>query len=156
MRNAARVYMPLIAVGLLSCAQTTDPLHPTLPLGVQVIELAIHDGIGNVPFARDDLTIVRARVVAAHTLEIEVRYGGGCHDHAFVLLASSGFLESNPVQAVLALAHDAKGDACGAIITKTLHVDLTQLRELWQEQYQQGSGVIDLPLDGIAVVRYTF
>ena len=46
------------------------------------------------------------------TLQLTVSYSGGCEEHEFKLVAWNYFLESNPVQAHVLLAHNANGDLC--------------------------------------------
>ncbi|MFX1255286.1 MAG: hypothetical protein ACFFCZ_27035 [Promethearchaeota archaeon] len=80
-------------------------------------------------------------------LKVKARYGGGCNEHDFALIASPGFMESNPVQANAVLSHDAHNDSCEALITQDLAFDLSPLKEAWQQAYQQTSGIILIHLE---------
>lgn len=57
-------------------------------------------------------------------LVLNVSYSGGCEQHFFDLVWKGGFYESIPPQADLFLVHDANGDGCEALITKSLRFDL--------------------------------
>lgn len=93
----------------------------------------------------DPYTIDTARV-DADTLTIVVRHGGGCGTHRFSLAASRAFRESNPVQVSAVLTHDAGGDACRALLTRTLRYDLSPLRTAYREAYHARSGAIVMHL----------
>jgi hypothetical protein len=86
-----------------------------------------------------------------------VQYGGGCRDHAFVLVASSAFAESNPVQAFVELVHDANGDLCKALVTRDLKAPLLALRDAYRTSYRTEHGTISIRLTGFAgALLYTF
>ena len=84
--------------------------------------------------------------ITGDTLAVTVSYAGGCREHLFTLVSSSEFLESNPVQVVVHLAHNAQGDACEAWITQDYLFNLTSLKVRYQEAYQQEEGTIVLLL----------
>lgn len=84
--------------------------------------------------------------ITGDTLAVKVSYGGGCRDHQFTLVASGAFMESDPVQLNLALAHNANEDPCEAWITEGYLFDLTPIKALYQKAYRQNSGVIVLQL----------
>jgi len=119
--------------------------------------------VGDVPagLPDDPATIVSA-AVEGDSLALEVRYGGGCEEHGFALYASDAFMESEPVQVGVTLAHDAKGDPCRALLTRDLKFDLAPLREAYRRQYRR-NGTIVLQLrspgggtEGAHSVRYSF
>jgi hypothetical protein len=90
-------------------------------------------------------------------LDVTVRYGGGCREHEFALLVNPAFLESYPVQMHGVLAHDAKADACRALIQKTLQFDLNPLQRAYRAAYQTNTGRIHLRVAGWPpVVEYSF
>ena len=80
-----------------------------------------------------------AAAITGDTLAVTVSYSGGCKEHLFTLVSSSEFLESNPVQVVVVLAHNANGDTCEAWITQDYLFNLTPLKVRYQEAYQQDS-----------------
>lgn len=106
-------------------------------------------------FPSDPLEIVGDRA-DADTLVIDVRYGGGCVDHAFILIGSAAFAESNPVQTFMTLAHDARGDLCKALVFKTLRADITPLRDAYRRSYQVEHGTISIRLTGAPPILYRF
>ncbi len=63
-------------------------------------------------------------------LSISVSYSGGCEEHDIELFAGRTFMESNPVQSQLILAHNAHKDACEAWITETLSFNVAPLKEV--------------------------
>ena len=96
-------------------------------------------------FSRDALDIRDARVDAG-VLEVDVTYGGGCTEHHLDAVAHTGWMESNPVQVGVALAHDARGDTCKALIQRTLRFDLEPLREAYASVYGEGNATLLLNL----------
>lgn len=86
--------------------------------------------------------------ITGDTLAVVVSYGGGCRDHQFTLVASGTFMESDPVQLNVALAHNANEDPCERWVTEGYLFDLTPIKALFQKAYQQDSGVIVLQLKG--------
>ncbi len=75
-------------------------------------------------------------------IKIDVSYSGGCEKHDFDLIWSGDFMESLPVQVSIYLSHDSKGDACEALIMKTLQFDLTPLKESYQNTYEETGNVV--------------
>jgi hypothetical protein len=104
---------------------------------------------------RDPVEIIGARA-DADTIVIDVRYGGGCTDHAFILLASPTFAESSPVQSSMLLAHEGRGDLCKALVARTLRADVSPLRDAYRRAYQVEHGTIAIQLGGAPRVLYTF
>jgi len=102
------------------------------------------------------LTIESATIVA-DALQATVRFGGGCARHRIALLLGRAFMESFPVQVHARLAHDAGGDMCDALLTRTLTFDLAPLRRRYRGAYGASSGTIVINLAGLAPsLRYTF
>lgn len=96
---------------------------------------------GNDEYALNDVTIT------GDTLKLNVSYSGGCRTHEFTLVTSGSFLESSPVQLVISIAHNANDDPCEAYPTEDYHFDLSPIKTLYQEAYQQESGTIVLLLE---------
>lgn len=99
------------------------------------------------PWPFDPWTFV-AHEIQGDTLSLEVRYGGGCREHRFALLIDPAFMESFPVQVAARLAHDADGDPCRALLTRTLRFDLSPLREHFEASYGPGRGTVIIGLGG--------
>ena len=94
---------------------------------------------------------LNAAKIAGDTLAVTVSYGGGCRDHQFTLVAAGAFMESDPVQLNVALAHNANDDPCERWVTEGYFFSLAPIKALYQKAYQQDSGVIVLQLkDGPA------
>lgn len=89
-----------------------------------------------------------APVVADDALTLAVSYSGGCARHDFTLVAESRFLESDPVQLVLFVAHNANGDSCEAYPTESYRFDLAPIRALYERAYGSREGVVRLLLRG--------
>jgi hypothetical protein len=70
-------------------------------------------------------------------MTLRVGFTGCGPDHGFTLYMVGGFMESNPVQAKLLLAHDRHGEDCPAEFERTLLFDLTPLREAFEHAYGQ-------------------
>lgn len=101
-----------------------------------------------------------APVIEGDTLTLTVSYSGGCKAHDVTLVTSGMFLESYPVQLAVTVAHDANGDMCEAYLTDEYEFDLTPIKTLYQEAYQEDAGTIVLRLQGapdpIPDLIYTF
>lgn len=107
--------------------------------------LIVSQAAGLDGFSRDAVEILDARVDAG-ILEMDVSYGGGCAEHHLDAVAHTGWMESNPVQVGVALAHDARGDSCKALVQRTLRFDLEPLREAYASAYGGGSATLLLNL----------
>lgn len=86
----------------------------------------------------DDRLVVHSIEAAGGLLEVEFSYSGGCNPHDVDLVVFGGFMESFPVQVNAALAHDARDDACDAVIRRSLSFDLTPLHEEYDRSYEPG------------------
>ena len=92
--------------------------------------------------------VLNAATIVGDTLILNVSYSGGCERHDFTLVAAAEFMESDPVQLRVTLAHDANNDACEAYPTEDYHFDLGAIKTLYQEAYRQKAGTIVLRLSG--------
>lgn len=84
-------------------------------------------------------------------ITVRISYSGGCKDHDFQACWEGSFMESYPVQARIKLIHDAHGDACEALISQVVAIDLTPMKESYQAAYQE-SGTIIIHLDDQTIV----
>ncbi|HEV2149926.1 MAG TPA: hypothetical protein VGR37_21185 [Longimicrobiaceae bacterium] len=105
---------------------------------------------------------ITSAAMQGDVLVLEVTFGGGCGQHDFALYASNVWLESDPVQVNVALAHDGHGDPCRALLSRELRFDLSPLAAAYRRSYGRG-GTVVLRLrepggSGAAThtVRYTF
>lgn len=97
----------------------------------------------------------QAPSIDGDTLSVTVSYGGGCRQHDFTLVPGSAFMESDPVQLNLTVAHDAHEDPCRAYPTEDYIFDLTPVKTLYQEAYRRDEGVMVLHLWGLHRFFYT-
>lgn len=93
-----------------------------------------------------DVFELNEAAITGDKLAVKVSYSGGCRDHMFTLVASGAFMESDPVQLDVALAHNANDDSCEAWITEGYLFDLAPIKALYQKSYRQDSGTIVLQL----------
>jgi hypothetical protein len=91
-------------------------------------------------FPADRAAVTRA-VLDGDELVLTVEHGGGCAEHDFALYAG-GFRESEPVQTVLHLAHDAHGDPCRALLRRELRFHLGPLRDAYRRSYGRGGTLV--------------
>jgi hypothetical protein len=125
------------------------------PVGVSVDEVpppgprpgAVVFAEAAAPWGEDPLVLNEA-AIAGNTLELNLSYAGGCARHVVTLVVSEVFLESDPVQLPVSLAHDANGDACEAWLTEDYEFDLTPLRDAYRRGYGDGAGRVVLLLEG--------
>ena len=97
----------------------------------------------------DDPYVVNSAAIDGDQLTIEVSYGGGCRRHAFTLVISESFRESDPVQLPAVLAHNANGDACEAWLTESHVFDLDLVRTRYRQFYGSGPGRVVLSIEGV-------
>lgn len=108
-------------------------------------------------------------VIENDTLTLTISYSGGCASHDFTLVTNGRFMESDPVQLVVALTHDNNGDTCEAYPTRRYSFDLEPIKTRYQEAYgtNEGSSSIRLHLgyllypqepggQGVFELLYTF
>jgi hypothetical protein len=139
-----------VMAAAIACSESTEP---QLPNGFWSIndtwsgQIVITPDADAPQWPSDPVTI-HAVEVKGDSLELTVSYGGGCRDHSFMLLADAAWMESYPVQTGVRLAHDAKGDACEALLTRVLRFDLSPLKAAYVASYRTASGIIRLNVRG--------
>lgn len=151
--TAALALLLWMVAGCLS-AGPSEPVDTLLVAGDEASPALLVDRNDPRPWPSDPWTFV-AHEIQGDTLSLEVRYGGGCREHRFALLVDPAFMESFPVQVAARLAHDADGDPCRALLTRTLRFDLSPLREHFQASYGPGRGTVVIGLGGRRIT-YTF
>jgi hypothetical protein len=115
------------------------------PAGIPVTECPV----GYKPAADDPWKIatdpidVKRAVIVGDALTLDVQYSGGCAEHDFALcydnIRSSRGVD--PIQAVLTLTHQANGDVCEALLSKTLTFDLTPIADAYKSYFNAAGGV---------------
>ncbi len=81
---------------------------------------------------KDTVTILSGEI-RDDTLKLTVEYPGGCGEHTFSLLTSTGIAKSNPPQFTAYLGHDADNDSRQAKIRISLLFDLKSVRASFQQ-----------------------
>ena len=151
LKNASTFALSLIVLCAIGCGEdefeqpvsfSPDDVSPdeTKPWGQVVI-----DSNGTEEWGTDDFELSAASITG-DTLAVTVSYSGGCKAHQLTLVSPGLFLESNPVQLVVALAHNANGDSCEAWLTQDYFFRIAPIKTLYQEAYLQDSGTIVLLL----------
>ena len=108
-----------------------------------------------------------APVIENDTLTLTISYSGGCEEHYFTLVTNGRFMESDPVQLVVALTHDDNDDRCEGYPRHSYVFDLASIKTLYQEAYGTDEGSITLHLQhlghpsglvdaGFLTLDYTF
>ena len=135
----------------LACARTDSvspvTIVPAAPNGDLQTRILLVPAVNSSVWMSDALTVGNV-AIDGDTLRVTVTYGGGCQRHALQPIAETTWLESYPVQVNARISHNAAGDLCKALITRTLHVDLSPLKDRYRETYQTTSGRIALRLAG--------
>jgi hypothetical protein len=80
------------------------------------------ESAGNDPFEIGKMRI------SGDTLFMDVTYSGGCKEHAFSGRNDGNIMKSLPPQMNVTIDHQANGDGCRSLISKTLAFDLTNCR----------------------------
>jgi len=110
------------------------------------------------PAPKDDI-VIKSLEVQGDTLVTRVMHSGGCKEHTYELLWNGSFQgsETGDSRAELVLAHDANGDACEALLNRTVSFDLTPLQRRWRERNKSEHGAVELSFVGSqATARYAF
>jgi hypothetical protein len=143
MTDYLRCVTTVILFAILAAACGSPTLTPSGG-GLVLAELSMP---GETTSRRDPVQLRAARITGDR-LEVDVTYGGGCREHRFALTHDGTFAESYPVQTGLTLFHDADGDACRALLNRTLEFNLAPLRAAYRAAYGEGPGIIAIHLHG--------
>jgi hypothetical protein len=146
-----RVLAALLVVAL-ACSDTTEPAAPNghwSASNTWAGQVVITPNTDAPQWPSDQVTI-QGFTIRGDSLELAVTFGGGCRDHAFVLLSDASWMESYPVQVGVKLAHDANGDNCKALLSRVLRFDLSPLKAAYSASYQATSGIMKLNIRGTA------
>lgn len=148
--------LTVVAAGLLGCRASTEPPAPNGSWSLSNTwagQIIITANTDDQRWPSDAVTIREASVVG-DSLELFVTFGGGCREHAFLLLTDGAWMESYPVQVGVKLSHDARGDNCKALLSRVLRFDLTPLKVAYETSYQSTTGIIRLNVRGTSSVLY--
>jgi hypothetical protein len=139
-----------LLVAMIACSDTTEPDVPNghwSAANTWAGQVVITPNTNDPRWPSDPVTI-QGYAIVGDSLELAVTFGGGCRDHEFILLSDAAWMESYPVQVGLKLAHDANGDNCKALLSRTLRFDLSPLKEVYRSSYQSTSGIMKLNIRG--------
>lgn len=137
----------------IACSESTHPAPPDGSWSANETwsgRVIITTDAGAPHWPSDPVTI-HAVEVKNDSLELTVSFGGGCRDHVFMLLTDAAWMESYPVQVGARLAHDAKGDACKALLSRVLRFDLSPLKAAYNESYHTTTGIIRMHVGSVTV-----
>lgn len=95
---------------------------------------------------RMDRADILGATVDGDRLQLRIRHAGGCAEHDFSLLHSGVFVETEPVQIYLQLAHNAHGDPCRALVSRDVLFDLSPLKQTYASLYGRNRGTIVIHL----------
>jgi len=71
---------------------------------------------------------VDSLTISGNTLNVYLKYGGGCAQHDIDLVWNKVAAKSLPPQLPLGFRHDTHGDACKKLVTEMRPFDLTPLK----------------------------
>lgn len=74
-----------------------------------------------------DFDILSAQI-EGDSLQLEVRYGGGCGSHRWAFESAGPMLKSMPPQQAVQIVHETSGDPCRALILEVVTFDLKPFR----------------------------
>ena len=128
-------------VSTTTATPSPDPLAP----GTGHVVFSPGNVHSTTQWGTDDYEL-NAAAVRGDTLAVSVSYSGGCRTHRFTLVAAEAFMESDPVQLSVAIAHDADDDPCEAYPTEDYHFILDPIKARYKAFYGAGAGTIVLGL----------
>ena len=126
--------------------KSSSPDSPDIAPRTGTVVFSPGDVRSTTRWGTDDYEL-NAAAVKGDTLAVSLSYSGGCRMHQFTLVAAEVFMESDPVQLEVAIAHDADGDPCEAYPTEDYHFILGPIKARYKASYGAGSGTIVLRLD---------
>ncbi len=66
--------------------------------------------------------------VSGDTLWMDITHGGGCEEHEFSAHTSGLIMKSLPPKIMIWMEHNAHGDMCRALLTRSVPIDLKTIR----------------------------
>jgi hypothetical protein len=97
------------------------------------VDLATGDPADPVTVTRDcrgapaDPVHLASPTVEGALLRVKVEYGGGCEPHVFAACWDGLIRETAPPRTTLSVHHDGNGDACDALISHDVLIDVSEL-----------------------------
>lgn len=161
--NTFGLFLGLLILFTIGCEQAQGPIKVPPDDYIDSDDIVytgkVFIGDAKGKFGKDTFKL-NAATITDDILTANVSYSGGCKTHQFTLVASEAFLESDPVQLQIYLAHDANGDQCQAYIMTDRQFDLTPIKKRYQESYRRDAGTIviilkDAPADSELIYEFT-
>ena len=143
----------LCMICVIGCNHVQNNVTPRLPFTTSFDAVIIDDSTDT--WHSDEFVLDKA-VITNDSLDVTVSYSGGCKEHFFNLVSSGMFLESDPVQMSLVLIHNANSDPCERWVSEDYSFDLTPIKALYQQLYDQSAGIINVLLKDGIVLTYQF
>ena len=149
----ASVFIVLFCFGPTACGSGSGEGGPDEPVSGEVAVCGLSGGcdVSNVSYIGEewgkdhyDLNDV---AIDGDILTLNVSYSGGCEPHEFTLVISESFVDVEPVELRVVLAHDANNDSCEAFLTEEYIFDLDVIKTRYHGRYQQNAGTVVLLLD---------
>jgi hypothetical protein len=138
----------------IGCMGTGGETDGEPPLPDPFSNNGVHICDDSVPF---DPMVIDSASIAGNELIVDLAYSGGCELHLFGSCWDGQFLESNPVQVQMRIAHDGMLDPCDAFPSEQRVFDLASLAEAYNQAYQTNGGTIFINLEGFGgSLEYTF
>ena len=103
-----------------------DPKNPPEAKGCE--KLVVSEPHIRIGLFRDPYTLKSASI-SSDKMNLDVSYSGGCNDHCFNLIWDRTIQESYPPQTSVRISHNANGDNCRQLISQTLKIDLTRMKD---------------------------
>ncbi|MBU0984663.1 MAG: hypothetical protein KKA42_12375 [candidate division Zixibacteria bacterium] len=112
----------------------TISIRPS-PAGTEPVpEVIITDDPG--PLLEISGAVLDSLSIIGDTLTFNAQYSGGCVNHYFLLYMSPAYIaQSTPAQVDLYLKHTSAEDPCDALITQTVHFDISPIKQYYQQLY---------------------
>lgn len=124
----------ILIVALMACKQKSE-VTAALPDTTEVQTKTVQsDTIPNIILdpkmgqIESDPISIELAYVEGDILHLQVQHSGGCEDHSYVLRGTGMYMKSLPPQTVIILDHNAHGDNCRALISKTLKFNIKALQ----------------------------
>lgn len=151
-RNYITIILCFLVFCTIACDKSPNAMNDTLSVSNDNTEPIDIIYTGNVVIGEMDKKYgvdpfqLNSAAIQDDTLKVSVSYSGGCKTHEFTLISSDVFLESYPVQLMVSIAHNANDDSCEAYPTEDYSFDLTPIKTMYQNAYQQDEGTIVIRL----------
>jgi hypothetical protein len=94
--------------------------------------------------------------VEQNTLSTTIVYGGGCRHHSFELQNTKPFQPSDTSTMKAQILHDAHGDTCEQLISRTLQFDISEWTRAHSTLTNQNSGTFQIHIEDYGNVEVEY